>query len=95
MTFTLSTVPAFFSLASAGAVAPQEAGMEPTDEQIDRAIEAFDQNWRKRPDITVKNFAAARRDAMRAALQAVFEQGRTMSTTENTAFPSEAEGTNP
>jgi hypothetical protein len=48
--------------------------MSPTDEQVDQAIAAFDENWRKRPDITVKNFAAARRDAVRAALEAVTSQ---------------------
>lgn len=42
--------------------------MTPTDEQVTRAITAFDETWRKRPDITVKNFHEARRDSMRAAL---------------------------
>ncbi|HZH10601.1 MAG TPA: DUF551 domain-containing protein [Microvirga sp.] len=45
--------------------------MTPTDEQVERAIAAFDDTWRKRPDITVKNFHDARRDAMRAALRTV------------------------
>ena len=44
--------------------------MIPSDEQVDQAIAAFDDTWRKRPDITVKNFEEARRDAMRSALQA-------------------------
>ncbi len=42
--------------------------MIPSEEQVDRAIAAFDETWRKRPDITVKNFEEARRDAMRSAL---------------------------
>ncbi len=45
--------------------------MSPTDEQIALAAAAYDETWRQRPNITVKNFAEARKDSMRAALKAV------------------------